>query len=235
MSVTFGAAAVGILIYKTFFSKAKCVKPKVNLDLQKDNPKVVHAFDIEDLGDKAVYCRCWRSKNVRTNLIKTYDKLPLEIGLKLLTLNHWQSKYRNSWIKKCEGLFIIVHFPEHVQILLEKLKLDVLQKPSENKLSWNQEKCLLCKYNTYGCDWFTEVLTLNLSVSIPIHIMQRRAQLSLTCPCDRLLASCHCLWSWVLGSWILFLSVTSESSVPKFHETILEPQEHQRQQKGNSP
>uniref|UniRef100_A0A673G6F6 CDGSH iron sulfur domain 1 n=1 Tax=Sinocyclocheilus rhinocerous TaxID=307959 RepID=A0A673G6F6_9TELE len=47
---------------KTFFSKSKCVKPKVNLDLQKDNPKVVHAFDIEDLGDEAVYCRCWRSK-----------------------------------------------------------------------------------------------------------------------------------------------------------------------------
>jgi len=74
-SVTFGAAAVGILIYQTFFNKSKCVKPKVNLDLQKDNPKVVHAFDIEDLGDKAVYCRCWRSKKVRTNLSKTYDKL----------------------------------------------------------------------------------------------------------------------------------------------------------------
>ncbi|KAM9477863.1 CDGSH iron-sulfur domain-containing protein 1 [Clarias gariepinus] len=62
LSVTAGAVAVGFLIHKTFFSKDKCVKPKVNLDLQKDNPKVVHAFDIEDLGDKAVYCRCWRSK-----------------------------------------------------------------------------------------------------------------------------------------------------------------------------
>ncbi|XP_072533026.1 CDGSH iron-sulfur domain-containing protein 1 [Salminus brasiliensis] len=62
ISVTAGAAAVGLLVYKTFFSKGKCVKPKVNLDFQKDNPKVVHAFDIEDLGDKAVYCRCWRSK-----------------------------------------------------------------------------------------------------------------------------------------------------------------------------
>ncbi|XP_065152141.1 CDGSH iron-sulfur domain-containing protein 1 [Paramisgurnus dabryanus] len=62
VSLSVGAAAVGVLIYKSFFSKDKCVKPKVNLDLQKDNPKVVHAFDIEDLGDKAVYCRCWRSK-----------------------------------------------------------------------------------------------------------------------------------------------------------------------------
>ena len=37
----------------------------VNPHIQKDNPKVVHAFDMEDLGDKAVYCRCWRSKKVR--------------------------------------------------------------------------------------------------------------------------------------------------------------------------
>lgn len=37
----------------------------VNPHIQKDNPKVVHAFDMEDLGDKAVYYRCWRSKKVR--------------------------------------------------------------------------------------------------------------------------------------------------------------------------
>ncbi|KAI1886910.1 hypothetical protein AGOR_G00200640 [Albula goreensis] len=62
ISLTAGTAAVSILVYQTFFSKKKSSKPKVNLDLQKDNPKVVHAFDIEDLVDKAVYCRCWRSK-----------------------------------------------------------------------------------------------------------------------------------------------------------------------------
>ncbi|KAG9341802.1 hypothetical protein JZ751_018524 [Albula glossodonta] len=62
ISLTFGTAAVGALVYKTFFSKDKKCKSKVNLEVQKDNPKVVHAFDIEDLGDKAVYCRCWRSK-----------------------------------------------------------------------------------------------------------------------------------------------------------------------------
>ncbi|XP_076831185.1 CDGSH iron-sulfur domain-containing protein 1 [Brachyhypopomus gauderio] len=62
LSATAGALLVGVLVYKTFFCKGKCVKPKVNLDLQKDDPKVVHAFDIEDLGDKVVYCRCWRSK-----------------------------------------------------------------------------------------------------------------------------------------------------------------------------
>ncbi|XP_063047785.1 CDGSH iron-sulfur domain-containing protein 1 [Engraulis encrasicolus] len=62
VSLAAGATAVGILAYQTFASRKTCPKPKVNLELQKDNPKVVHAFDIEDLGDKAVYCRCWRSK-----------------------------------------------------------------------------------------------------------------------------------------------------------------------------
>uniref|UniRef100_A0A8C9FFG4 CDGSH iron-sulfur domain-containing protein 2 n=1 Tax=Pavo cristatus TaxID=9049 RepID=A0A8C9FFG4_PAVCR len=62
VSLAAGAAAVGYLAYKKFLSKDKCCKAMVNLHIQKDNPKVVHAFDMEDLGDKAVYCRCWRSK-----------------------------------------------------------------------------------------------------------------------------------------------------------------------------
>ncbi|XP_014795913.1 PREDICTED: CDGSH iron-sulfur domain-containing protein 1 isoform X1 [Calidris pugnax] len=62
VSLAAGAAAVGYLAYKKFLSKDKCCKAVVNPNIQKDNPKVVHAFDMEDLGDKAVYCRCWRSK-----------------------------------------------------------------------------------------------------------------------------------------------------------------------------
>ncbi|XP_005301780.1 CDGSH iron-sulfur domain-containing protein 1 [Trachemys scripta elegans] len=62
ISLAAGAAAVGYLAYTRFLSKDKCCKAMVNLHIQKDNPKVVHAFDMEDLGEKAVYCRCWRSK-----------------------------------------------------------------------------------------------------------------------------------------------------------------------------
>ncbi|XP_051009164.1 CDGSH iron-sulfur domain-containing protein 1 [Acomys russatus] len=63
-AVTFaaGTAALGYLAYKKFYVKENRTKAMVNLQIQKDNPKVVHAFDMEDLGDKAVYCRCWRSK-----------------------------------------------------------------------------------------------------------------------------------------------------------------------------
>ncbi|KAH9514473.1 hypothetical protein Btru_025345 [Bulinus truncatus] len=37
-------------------------KPKVNFHLQKEDSKVVTQMDIEDLGDKIAFCRCWRSK-----------------------------------------------------------------------------------------------------------------------------------------------------------------------------
>lgn len=72
VSLAAGAAAVGYLAYKKFLSKDKCCKAMVNLHIQKDNPKVVHAFDMEDLGDKAVYCRCWRSKKVREEKIAPF-------------------------------------------------------------------------------------------------------------------------------------------------------------------
>ncbi|XP_074400666.1 CDGSH iron-sulfur domain-containing protein 1 isoform X1 [Zonotrichia albicollis] len=61
-SIAAGAAALGYLAYKAILCKDKASKAMVNPNIQKDNPKVVHAFDMEDLGDKAVYCRCWRSK-----------------------------------------------------------------------------------------------------------------------------------------------------------------------------
>ncbi|XP_076044277.1 CDGSH iron sulfur domain 2 [Oratosquilla oratoria] len=35
---------------------------KVNPSVKKNEPKVVDMVDIEDIGNKAVFCRCWRSK-----------------------------------------------------------------------------------------------------------------------------------------------------------------------------
>jgi len=35
---------------------------KVNQSIEKDKAKVVNMYDIEDLGDKVSFCRCWRSK-----------------------------------------------------------------------------------------------------------------------------------------------------------------------------
>ncbi|ODM90106.1 CDGSH iron-sulfur domain-containing protein 1, partial [Orchesella cincta] len=36
---------------------------KVNLNIKKDNTKVVDTCDIEEIGRKEVFCRCWRSKS----------------------------------------------------------------------------------------------------------------------------------------------------------------------------
>uniref|UniRef100_A0A8C9A5T9 Iron-binding zinc finger CDGSH type domain-containing protein n=1 Tax=Prolemur simus TaxID=1328070 RepID=A0A8C9A5T9_PROSS len=62
VSIAVGTAAIGNLAYKRFYVKDHHNRAMVNLHIRKDNLKIVHAFDMEDLGDKAVYCHRWRSK-----------------------------------------------------------------------------------------------------------------------------------------------------------------------------
>jgi CDGSH-type Zn-finger protein len=52
------AVAVGYGIYATL----RLRKRHVNPCLKKDCDKVVDSVDIEDIGEKAVFCRCWRSQ-----------------------------------------------------------------------------------------------------------------------------------------------------------------------------
>lgn len=59
--------AVSLIVYmsvQTFKPKPPPQKSPVNLKIQKETPKVVNMVDIEDLGEKVTYCRCWRSKKV---------------------------------------------------------------------------------------------------------------------------------------------------------------------------
>ena len=69
---------VSFVVYsvaKAFTPKPE-VKPKVNLELQKDSPKVVNLLDIEDMdADKVSYCRCWRSKKVGKDWFSFHLKL----------------------------------------------------------------------------------------------------------------------------------------------------------------
>ncbi|KAG7479662.1 CDGSH iron-sulfur domain-containing protein 1 [Solea senegalensis] len=55
-------AAVGGFLLSHYLSGRRCKKGQVNTTISKDCPKVVHSFDMEDIGTKAVYCRCWKSK-----------------------------------------------------------------------------------------------------------------------------------------------------------------------------
>ncbi|KFO29168.1 CDGSH iron-sulfur domain-containing protein 1 [Fukomys damarensis] len=60
VTIVAGTAATGYLAYKRFCVKDHRSKSMVKLHIQKDNPKAVHAFDMEEI--KAVYCRSWRSQ-----------------------------------------------------------------------------------------------------------------------------------------------------------------------------
>ena len=44
----------------------------VNKSVQKDKDKVADVIDIEDLGEKTAFCRCWKSKKV---CFETLDKV----------------------------------------------------------------------------------------------------------------------------------------------------------------
>ncbi|XP_047002124.1 CDGSH iron-sulfur domain-containing protein 2 homolog isoform X1 [Schistocerca americana] len=54
-------AAVTFLTYKAFGPGSKKTN-MINPDIRKDLAKVADVFDIEDIGDKVSFCRCWRSK-----------------------------------------------------------------------------------------------------------------------------------------------------------------------------
>ena len=56
----------GYVIYSVF--NKKCTQC-VNRSVKKSVPKVVDAYDIEDLGEKTAFCRCWRSQNVRSHVV----------------------------------------------------------------------------------------------------------------------------------------------------------------------
>uniref|UniRef100_A0AC35U6R9 ZnF_CDGSH domain-containing protein n=1 Tax=Rhabditophanes sp. KR3021 TaxID=114890 RepID=A0AC35U6R9_9BILA len=52
------AAAGGYI----FFLRRQANYSPINPDIRKDCRKVVDTFDIEDIGEKLVLCRCWKSK-----------------------------------------------------------------------------------------------------------------------------------------------------------------------------
>lgn len=60
------AIAVGYAAYLTYsVAKDKSQaggKAPINPNIKKDEPKVVDSLDLEDLGNKSVFCRCWKSK-----------------------------------------------------------------------------------------------------------------------------------------------------------------------------
>jgi hypothetical protein len=66
------AVAVGYAVYLTLKSRAEKKEKTdecINKCHQKDNSKVVDTFDIEDMGNKTIFCRCWQSKKVFIHLI----------------------------------------------------------------------------------------------------------------------------------------------------------------------
>lgn len=58
-------AGVGYMSYLAFCPEGR-PKPssRCNDKIRLEEQKVVDAVDIEDIAEKAAFCRCWKSKNV---------------------------------------------------------------------------------------------------------------------------------------------------------------------------
>lgn len=55
------ATSLGLAIYVAW----QAMRPKIGLvnpNIEKNEEKVVNSMDVEDIGDKIAFCRCWRSK-----------------------------------------------------------------------------------------------------------------------------------------------------------------------------
>lgn len=65
------AAAVAGLTYMSYRAFCPHGRPpalsQVNQKVLKNVEKVVDSVDVEDIADKAVFCRCWKSKNVSSH------------------------------------------------------------------------------------------------------------------------------------------------------------------------
>jgi len=57
------AAALAYGIYVTIeLKRERAASGQVNRSVKKDTAKVVDTVDLEEVGDKKVFCRCWKSK-----------------------------------------------------------------------------------------------------------------------------------------------------------------------------
>ncbi|CAH0552780.1 unnamed protein product [Brassicogethes aeneus] len=61
---TAALAGFTYITYRAFCPHGRpCPTGKVNASILKSNPKVVDTIDVEDIAEKAAFCRCWKSKN----------------------------------------------------------------------------------------------------------------------------------------------------------------------------
>ena len=58
------SVAVYVVLSALIPSRKKKDSDWVNKNIQKEKPKVADVFEIEDLGEKKSFCRCWKSEKV---------------------------------------------------------------------------------------------------------------------------------------------------------------------------
>lgn len=57
-------AGLGYTAYRAFHPEGRTTTKRVNTTVRTAEGKVVDFVDVEDIAEKASFCRCWKSKNV---------------------------------------------------------------------------------------------------------------------------------------------------------------------------
>lgn len=72
---TAALAGLGYMSYLAFCPEGR-PKPsgRCNKEIRLSEGKVVDSIDVEDIAEKAAFCRCWKSKNVRIFFTILYDR-----------------------------------------------------------------------------------------------------------------------------------------------------------------
>lgn len=102
--VAVAAGAAGFCLGRYFFPSSKSGEGcRLNYKHCLDSAKVVNIVDVEDIGQKKSYCRCWKSKTVSFRLFcSTYVKRsPYNLFTKRATNN--LPRVKVSYFNDCIG------------------------------------------------------------------------------------------------------------------------------------
>lgn len=66
------AAGVGYTCYRAFHPNGRPTIKRCNTQIRTAEGKVVDFVDVEDIAEKASFCRCWKSKNVSNRELLFY-------------------------------------------------------------------------------------------------------------------------------------------------------------------
>lgn len=136
------AAVLAGLGYTFYLAYCPAARPKCtnmcNQKIRKSENKVVDILEIEDIAEKAAFCRCWRSKNVSISVICSNCTIINCLGLRrFLQYSIWLL-FNNDYY--CSGLIVMAAMANTTKwpgIMLVRLWWNIVVSNKDKDTSWS--------------------------------------------------------------------------------------------------